>query len=48
MTKSESFYLAAMLTFSLIVLGLVVRDSVSCYSTGGTVVRGLIWLECIR
>jgi hypothetical protein len=48
MTRSEAISLAAVAAFVLIALTLSIRFSMSCHSAGGTVVRGLVWLECIR
>jgi hypothetical protein len=48
MSRSEAISLAAVAAFVLIALTLLIRFSMSCYSAGGTIVRGLVWLECIQ
>lgn len=34
--------------FFVTIIGLMIRTSMQCYELGGTVVRGLFWLECIK
>jgi hypothetical protein len=48
MSRTEAILIATIFTLALIVSGLTIRQSMSCYSSGGIVVRGLAWLECIR
>jgi hypothetical protein len=48
MNRIEALLIAIIFTFALIVSGLTIRQSMSCYSSGGIVVRGLASLECIR
>ena len=40
--------LIALIVFAAVVLWAMFQTAVDCHTTGGTVVRGVFWLECIR
>jgi hypothetical protein len=40
--------LLALLAFAAVTLWAMFQTAADCHGTGGTVVRGMFWLECIR
>jgi hypothetical protein len=48
MTREELLRLAVYAVIALLCVGLTIRESASCHNAGGTLVRGVIWLECIQ
>jgi hypothetical protein len=46
--RSEAITVAAGLTVLALVLWALFHTAAQCHAAGGTPVRGLIWLECIR
>jgi hypothetical protein len=46
--RSEVITLAAGLGILALVLWALLYTAAQCHAAGGTPVRGLIWLECIR
>jgi hypothetical protein len=48
MTRAEVLRLAVVAVFALVAVGLTIRESASCHNAGGTLVRGVVWLECIQ
>jgi len=40
--------LIAFFAFVAVTLWAMFHTAVDCHNTGGTVVRGMFWLECIR
>jgi hypothetical protein len=40
--------LIALFAFAAVTLWAMFNTAADCHSTGGTVVRGMFWLECIR
>ena len=49
MTKHiESILLALLIGIGCLTLWAVFISVAECHSHGGTTVRGLVWLECIR
>lgn len=47
MTHKRLAMAIALALAAAVSLGAVIHTSIECHSTGGTIVRGLIWLECI-
>jgi hypothetical protein len=45
--RPRAIALAAGLTILTIALWAMLHTAAQCHAAGGTVVRGLIWLECI-
>jgi hypothetical protein len=46
--RSQSITLAAGFGILALVLWGLLHTAAQCHAAGGTTVRGLIWLECIR
>jgi hypothetical protein len=46
--RSEAVTLTAGLIVLTLVLWALFHTAAQCHVTGGTTVRGLVWLECIR
>jgi hypothetical protein len=46
--RLEALTLAAGLIVLALVLWALLHTAAQCHAAGGTPVRGLIWLECIR
>jgi hypothetical protein len=46
--RSEAIALAAGGAIMALVLWALFHTAAQCHAAGGTTVRGLIWLECIR
>jgi hypothetical protein len=48
MTRGEVLRLAVYAVIALLCVGLIIRQSASCHNAGGTLVRGVVWLECLQ
>jgi hypothetical protein len=46
--RLQNIAVAAFLFLPALVLWALLHTAAQCHATGGTPVRGLIWLECIR
>jgi hypothetical protein len=46
--RSQAIALAAGLSILALALWALLHTAAQCHAAGGTTVRGLIWLECIR
>ena len=46
--RSQAIALAAGLSILTLALWALLHTAAQCHAAGGTTVRGLIWLECIR
>jgi len=46
--RSEAITIAAGMAILALVLWALLHTAAQCHAAGGTPVRGLIWLECIR
>jgi len=46
--RYQTIALAAGLAILALVLWALFHTAAQCHAAGGTVVRGLVWLECIR
>jgi hypothetical protein len=46
--RSQAIALIVGLTTLAIALSAMLHTALQCHAVGGTTVRGLIWLECIR
>jgi hypothetical protein len=46
--RFQAIALALGLTILAIALWAMLHTAAQCHAAGGTVVRGLVWLECIR
>lgn len=46
--RSLTISMALSLSILALVLWALFHTAAQCHATGGTPVRGLIWLECIR
>jgi len=48
MTREEVFRLAVYAVIALLCVGPTIRESASYHNAGGTLLRGVVWLECIQ
>jgi hypothetical protein len=48
MTRAEVLRLAVYAVIAFMSVGMIIKQSASCHDAGGTLVRGLVWLECIQ
>jgi uncharacterized membrane protein len=46
--RLQAITTATLLAFAALLLWAVFHATAQCHAAGGTTVRGLIWLECIR
>ena len=46
--RSQAIFLAVSLGILALALWAMLHTAAQCHAWGGTVVRGPIWLECIR
>jgi hypothetical protein len=46
--RSEAITIAAGMVILALALWALFHTAAQCHAAGGTTVRGLIWLECIR
>lgn len=48
MTKHKTILLALLISFACLTLWAAFVSRSQCHAIGGTTVRGLFWLECIK